>query len=117
VGNASGRLVLARGRASHEGEDAGPVAAPDSTRLSRSTGPGGSGEGDRVGPSSITIHPLLTVAQVARVLNVGERTVWRMTSRAKGGNGEFPKPVRIGGHAVRWRWQDLLKYLEEMAGK
>ncbi len=67
------------------------------------------------GTPAITIHPLLTARDVARVLSVGERTVWRMTSRAKAGGGEFPEPVRIGGHAVRWRWQDVEKYLQELS--
>ncbi len=68
-------------------------------------------------PPTITVHTLLTAADLARVLNVGERTVWRMVSVADAGSSPFPKPVRIGGHVVRWRWQDVQKYLEELAGK
>ena len=63
------------------------------------------------------VRPLLTAAEVARVLNVGERSIWRMASMAAAGSGPFPRPVRIGGQAVRWRWQDVEKYLEELAGK
>ena len=64
---------------------------------------------------TITVHRLMTAAEVARVLNIGERSVWRMVSRA--GASGFPRPVRIGRHAVRWRWQDVEKYLGELAGK
>ena len=66
---------------------------------------------------TVTVHPLLTAGDVARVLNVGERTVWRMTSRADGGAGPFPRPVRIGRHVVRWRWRDVEKYLHELSQK
>ena len=65
----------------------------------------------------VMVRPLLTAAEVARVLNVGERSIWRMASMAAAGSGPFPRPVRIGGQAVRWRWQDVEKYLDELAGK
>jgi len=89
----------------------------DSPWLPRPRQPHGAGRTDDT--LSVTVHQLLTVRDVARVLNIGERTVWRMTSRAETGNtaAAFPRPVRIGKHAVRWRWQDLKKYLEELAGK
>ena len=61
----------------------------------------------------IEVHPLMTVQQVAAVLNVGQRTVWRMTSRAEAGFGNFPKPKRIASKTVRWRWDDIQKYLDE----
>jgi predicted DNA-binding transcriptional regulator AlpA len=51
------------------------------------------------------------------VLNVGERTVWRLSSMAAAGGSAFPRPVRIGGQVIRWRWRDVEKYLEELAGK
>ncbi len=66
---------------------------------------------------TIAVHSLMTATEVARVLNVSERTVWRMASRAAGGAGPFPKPVRIGRQVVRWRWEDMEKYLQELAGK
>ena len=28
-------------------------------------------------------------------------------------SGDFPKPVSLGGHAVRWREDELLRWLEE----
>ena len=58
---------------------------------------------------------LLTAHEVALALGIGERTVWRLTSRARAGVGSFPKPVRIGAKVVRWRWEDVRKYLDEIA--
>lgn len=40
---------------------------------------------------------LLTAKQVAILLAVSERTVWRLDSA-----GKLPRPVRLGG-SVRWR--------------
>jgi len=59
----------------------------------------------------------MTARDVARVLGVGERTIWRMASRSRAGVWRFPRPVRIGGKAVRWRWRDVEEYLRELAGK
>ena len=64
----------------------------------------------------ITVPRLLTARQVAQVLGLGERTVWRMTSRSRAGCGPFPRPVRVGPKAVRWRWPDIEKYLQKQAG-
>ena len=51
---------------------------------------------------------LLTVAQVAAMLRLSERSVWRMTS-----TGELPRPLRFG-RAVRWRRQTILDRLRDM---
>ena len=56
------------------------------------------------------------MADVAKLLKIGQRTVWRLSSRAKAGEGRFPRGIRIG-RAVRWRWQDVEKYLAQLAGK
>ena len=65
----------------------------------------------------VMVRPLLTAKDLACVLNVGERSVWRMASRAAGCSGLFPRPVRIGRQVIRWRWRDVEKYLQELAGK
>ena len=65
----------------------------------------------------VMVRPLLTAKDLARVLNVGERSIWRMASMAAGGSGLFPRPIRIGRQVIRWRWRDVEKYLEELAGK
>lgn len=44
---------------------------------------------------------LVTAAEAARLLSIGESTLWRL-ARA----GKLPEPVKIGG-ATRWRVADL----------
>jgi predicted DNA-binding transcriptional regulator AlpA len=68
-------------------------------------------------PDTVTVHPLLTAEDVARVLNVGERTVWRLVSRARAGEYRFPIPIRIGPQVARWRWEDIEEYLHESRQK
>ena len=50
---------------------------------------------------------LMTVEQVAELLAVASRTVWRLNSK-----GAIPKPIKFGGN-VRWRGGDLQKWLNE----
>ncbi|WP_437186684.1 helix-turn-helix transcriptional regulator [Planctomicrobium sp. SH668] len=45
--------------------------------------------------------PLLTVDDLAAVLKVSKRTIWRMRSCC-----QLPKPVKVGG-GVRWRKSDI----------
>lgn len=53
------------------------------------------------------VEPLLfTAAQVAALLQVSVRTLWRMRS-----GGQVPSPVQIGGN-VRWRRSDVLRWIE-----
>lgn len=59
--------------------------------------------------SSSSIHTspmLIPVADVAKLLGVGVRTVWRMVS----GN-EMVKPIRFRGN-VRWNRKDLESWIE-----
>lgn len=44
---------------------------------------------------------LLRVRDVADLLALSLRTVWRMAA-----SGELPAPIRLGG-STRWRWGDL----------
>lgn len=44
---------------------------------------------------------LVTAAEAARLLSIGESTLWRL-ARA----GKLPEPIKIGG-ATRWRLADL----------
>ena len=71
--------------------------------------------GVTVGKATITVRPLMTAGEVAAVLGVGERTVWRLTSRAEAGCGPFPRPVRMAARTVRWRWEDVEEYLHELS--
>lgn len=43
----------------------------------------------------------VTAAEAARLLSIGESTLWRLA-----GAGKVPQPVKIGG-ATRWRVSDL----------
>lgn len=49
----------------------------------------------------------LTVRQVAGLLQVHVRTVWRMAAA-----GEIPKPITIGRKTVRWRASDIQRFLD-----
>lgn len=56
--------------------------------------------------ASPTVDPvLLTAAQVAAVLQISTRTLWRLLSGRK-----VPEPVRLGG-AVRWRAEDIKNWI------
>lgn len=55
-----------------------------------------------------TSEPLLvTSAEVARLLNVSTRTLWRQLSA-----GQIPQPVRFGG-TVRWRVNEIKNWIAE----
>lgn len=49
---------------------------------------------------------LLTTAEVARLVNAGQRSVWRWSR-----SGVMPAPVRIG-NAVRFRRSEILEWLD-----
>ena len=53
----------------------------------------------------------LTVRDVARLLKISARTVWRLTTL-----GYLPRPVRVGTKLVRWREQELHAYLARHNG-
>jgi excisionase family DNA binding protein len=50
---------------------------------------------------------LLTVRQVAELLGVHTRSVWRLSL-----TGEIPAPIRLGERVVRWRLSDLRDHLD-----
>ena len=60
---------------------------------------------------------LLTVKELADLLGIHERSVWRLAAVAEGGQGSFPKPLRIGPKTVRWRPADVEAYLGALAGE
>lgn len=53
------------------------------------------------------LKTMLTAEQVAELLNISERSIWRHLSA-----GKFLEPVRIGG-CVRWMRERLLRWIEE----
>lgn len=50
---------------------------------------------------------LLTVKDVAEILSVGVRTVWRWTAA-----GEIPQPIKLGRSTVRWRASEIQRYID-----
>jgi prophage regulatory protein len=53
---------------------------------------------------------VVSVREVAELLGVNARTVWRMAQR-----GEIPAPIRLGERIVRWRLSDLREHLDRKA--
>ncbi|HEY4759561.1 MAG TPA: helix-turn-helix domain-containing protein [Thermoguttaceae bacterium] len=53
------------------------------------------------------VPELLTTAEAARLLSMGERTLWRHSR-----SGAAPAPVKIGGTLVRYRRSELLDWIE-----
>ncbi len=59
-------------------------------------------------PTLENITPeLLTTAEAARLISVGERSLWRYSH-----DGTAPAPIRINGTAVRYRRSDLLEWIK-----
>jgi predicted DNA-binding transcriptional regulator AlpA len=55
-----------------------------------------------------SVEPVLVTArQLASMLQVSTRTLWRMRSAAR-----LPAPVRLGG-SVRWRLDDVTSWIEK----
>lgn len=53
---------------------------------------------------------VVTVREVAELLGVNPRTIWRLSAR-----GEIPAPIRLGDRVVRWRLSDLREHLDRKA--
>lgn len=57
-------------------------------------------------PSEERLGPVVvTAGQLAIMLQVSKRTLWRMRSA-----GQLPSPMRVGG-IVRWRLDDVLRWI------
>lgn len=56
--------------------------------------------------ATFTGQVLLTVADLAHLLKVATRTVWRLNSA-----GKLPKPITFGG-SVRWKLDDVLAWIK-----
>lgn len=50
---------------------------------------------------------LLSVIQLADLLQLSTRTIWRMRSAS-----QLPKPLQLGG-SVRWRREDIEKWIAD----
>ena len=58
--------------------------------------------------SRISRDRLLRAKDVARLLNVSQRSVWRLRN-----DGFLPEPVRISKTLVRWRQSDIDKLIAQ----
>jgi predicted DNA-binding transcriptional regulator AlpA len=56
--------------------------------------------------STVPFVLLIDVKEVARRLDLSERTVWRLNSA-----GKLPKPVSIGGKSKRWRAEEIIAWV------
>jgi excisionase family DNA binding protein len=52
---------------------------------------------------------LMTSQQVAELLVVSVRTVWRLVA-----SGKFPQPVRYNRKLVRWKSAEVSRYIESL---
>jgi len=50
---------------------------------------------------------LLTAVQLAELLNISERTLYRLKSR-----GSLPAPIQLGG-SIRWRRAEILQWVAD----
>ena len=55
--------------------------------------------------SNADIPPLMTVFEVAKVLRISTRSIWRLVTSSK-----LVEPIRIGG-SIRWRRADLQDWI------
>jgi len=52
---------------------------------------------------------LLTVKDVASILAIAPRSVWRLSA-----TGQLARPLRLGAKTLRWRLRDIQRYLAEL---
>ena len=52
---------------------------------------------------------LLSVRQVAALLSMSVRSVWRLAA-----TGELPEPIHLTSRIVRWRLADLEEYVADL---
>jgi len=50
---------------------------------------------------------LLRLPEVAEIVGLARPTIYRYTK-----DGKFPRPVKVGSRNIRWRWSDVLKWME-----
>lgn len=50
---------------------------------------------------------LLTIRELAAILKISQRSIWRLVS-----SGKLIQPLHIGG-SIRWRQDEVLKWIEK----
>ena len=53
---------------------------------------------------------VINVREVAELLGVNTRTIWRLCQR-----NELPRPIRLGPRILRWRLVDIREHLDRKA--
>lgn len=61
---------------------------------------------DHFARTETAVPLLIPVSDLAKMLNVSRRSIWRLLSARK-----MPPPIRIGG-AVRWRFDEVKRWIE-----
>lgn len=55
---------------------------------------------------------LVTADDIAAALRISRRTVFRLRT-----HDDFPPPIELGLHVVRWRWVDVCDYLARLKAR
>jgi predicted DNA-binding transcriptional regulator AlpA len=63
-------------------------------------------------PENGQLDTLLTVKDVAEMLSVGVRTVWRWSALDK-----IPRPIRLAKKTLRWKASQLQAYLDRTSAE
>ncbi|MGC9386440.1 MAG: helix-turn-helix transcriptional regulator [Hydrogenovibrio sp.] len=57
---------------------------------------------------------LLNLNNLVKMLNISRSTIYRkIKPNAKQYDPTFPKPIKVGQKAIRWRLSDVEKWLDE----
>ena len=68
-------------------------------------------------PGNSACLQLLDVREVAGLLRMHPRSIWRLATMAEAGQGNFPRPLRIAAKTIRWSLSDVHAYLAALAGE
>lgn len=63
----------------------------------------------KASPATTPLEPFLSAKQVANLLGIARRTIWRYVA-----TGLLPEPIRLNARVVRWRRTDLESALARM---
>ena len=58
------------------------------------------------------LETLLTVKDVADILSIGVRTVWRWAAQ-----GKIPRPIRLARNTLRWKASQLQEYMDKTSAE
>ena len=62
-----------------------------------------------VRPIDIKLDRMLRIADVLEVVGIGRSTLYKMVA-----DGRFPRPVRVGLRASRWRQSDIQQWMDSL---